>query len=1178
MGTATSSYDEASGDGAATPAGEPAPTDRWTPPQLLRDDPAEADEFGGGHERLARALAGLVADEEGRRAVALSGPFGSGKSTVIQLLQRRIQAREDKRDVQVFSFDAWAHRGDPLRRSFIEELVAFLRAHGWVQPGEWERELERLSRRREETDTTSGPRLTSEGVAAAVAVLLLPLGFALLTEAFRRADIFGGVGFFGVVLVLLPFLIALSAYLARRPWGEWREHTVASFLNPRLGNDGAAESLFSLLVREKHTETHTTTIRTPDPTTVEFRDVFRRITGDALDEEGRVLILVVDNLDRLTSVEEAVNAWSAMRTFFDRGPASGAAWEKRLWLVVPFDTEALGRVWPQEAERERGLEEFLAKTFGVVLRVPPPVLSEWREFFLGRLNRAFPYWAESRSDEIHSVFRLYQLERVAGRRPPTPRQIKAFINRLAALDRQWQGALPLRTLALYLLKEDEIGLAAGELSNEEFLTPATRGTVGADWQRQLAAVHFNVEPEKSLQILVGGDVAAAFASGDGSALDGLADVAGLDEVVLEAIRSVAYEGSPDEVALAARALATADIGGGPSIRSAWDTLIRQAGPSEEVKQISRPVGEGLAALIRLASSHGYTAEAERLASRAVGALARETVGEMGSILTQQWVGAATPVIREINRSGLEKALSGLTVQAPPTAYIEVLSALSEQHDAEVLARYLQPSAGPSEILDALTATVQAGEFRVEHLEAVRLLQRVRDGKGKAIEWTWPPLSSAIQTRLSPPFSADMEIDEVAPLVDYLQSRRGAKDVEDIRGVLVTDGTLYHYAAAFPSEHALAATLVLSVLKTDPAVSAPAASGKASKGHTMMRSAFDSPTEHPDLVEAVAERVTSLWAWDLLKIAKEHPNTRSLVGRVIQRVMDRDDVLDILTVEDLRHADTLMSALDEGFDDLVRAHVGRGDFVERLDDVVGLPHLRFVLHHTLRRVTDDGDWEEYRSYLVTRLGATGAATWLEHLNEENDVVRIVGDLASDEEGLSLEAELADGLRQYALSLSGDNPHVPTDPQAVEKVIDALSPNYRDTLLRNLRDDAITAGNLYLGPVIPVFGTALATDGKWEEKADDVVRGLFANVIREGDQLTLRWLSDSFAANPDTLKRAKRPSRIALLDLIEKRERSGETLPEARRVLEDLARQLKQRVRREKGTLDKATDFLFGDDEG
>ena len=108
------------------------------PTRLLDDLPADSDEFGG-HQKIAKALAQLVATEGGGRAVALTGPWGSGKSTIIELTRAELTkiSAGNPDEYHVFVFDAWAHSGDPLRRAFLEGLIGELIKCQWLDEGQW---------------------------------------------------------------------------------------------------------------------------------------------------------------------------------------------------------------------------------------------------------------------------------------------------------------------------------------------------------------------------------------------------------------------------------------------------------------------------------------------------------------------------------------------------------------------------------------------------------------------------------------------------------------------------------------------------------------------------------------------------------------------------------------------------------------------------------------------------------------------------------------------------------------------------------------------------------------------------------------------------------------------------------------------------------------------------------
>src|SRR5574341_2411604 len=114
------------------------------PTCLVSDSPAEEDRFGP-HREIANAVAELVRTEDGGRSIGLSGPWGAGKSTVVSLLRRDIAVSSEH---CLWVFDAWAHEGDPLRRTFLESLIGFLRERRWIGDEAWSRRVESLTDRK----------------------------------------------------------------------------------------------------------------------------------------------------------------------------------------------------------------------------------------------------------------------------------------------------------------------------------------------------------------------------------------------------------------------------------------------------------------------------------------------------------------------------------------------------------------------------------------------------------------------------------------------------------------------------------------------------------------------------------------------------------------------------------------------------------------------------------------------------------------------------------------------------------------------------------------------------------------------------------------------------------------------------------------------------------------------
>jgi hypothetical protein len=137
--------------------------------------------------------------------MALEGSWGAGKSTIVNLVCEGLSGAERG----VYVFDAWAHQGDPLRRSFLEGLIESLNTKEWTRSrNEWEAEKAKLSGRERVVERETQQHAGTFGKISAVALLLVPLGIALFSSGLSRWEPWRiGVG---VVFVLAPVLAALG--------------------------------------------------------------------------------------------------------------------------------------------------------------------------------------------------------------------------------------------------------------------------------------------------------------------------------------------------------------------------------------------------------------------------------------------------------------------------------------------------------------------------------------------------------------------------------------------------------------------------------------------------------------------------------------------------------------------------------------------------------------------------------------------------------------------------------------------------------------------------------------------------------------------------------------------------------------------------------------------------------
>lgn len=317
-------------------------TDQY--PKLLEDVPALTDTLGA-HQRLANALATIVSKESGGKTVSIEGGWGTGKSTVVKLMTEMMSS---KNLVNVVTYDAWVHSGDPLRRVFLTTLIDDLLRKNWLSgkneknPKEyWDEQKQKLERKLKISEKKTKPSLTGFGRLFAMSFLLIPIASPIFSEGMKRwsslspdqslyADPIFWWLIVGAIAISAPLWISCIRFLI-----GWRKKE-------------PLDQMFAILLSRATTHETTETLETPDPTTIEFQDLFGEALSQALGNKSRRLVLVIDNLDRTTEAE-AGTVWSLLRSFIDNPLFQKEDWFKRLWVVVPVARER-ERTWRKKKE------------------------------------------------------------------------------------------------------------------------------------------------------------------------------------------------------------------------------------------------------------------------------------------------------------------------------------------------------------------------------------------------------------------------------------------------------------------------------------------------------------------------------------------------------------------------------------------------------------------------------------------------------------------------------------------------------------------------------------------------------------------------------------------------------------------------------------------------------------
>ena len=279
------------------------------------------------------AIADLIkTGEAGGKVIGLEGGWGAGKTTVVNIIEKQLR---ENANITIFTFDAWAHQGDPLRRTYLESFIRHLihDKKAWIDPKRWSGKLEVLAKRRRVERSRTVPETTGLGLWTVIAAMLVPIG-ALLTSKIwpdsMRIDprlvidwprLWGLM--FSISLAAAPVLVVIA---------RWFQLNIRKFRTRKQGMSVEQSGDWAFLKGSIETKINEVT-ESPDPTSIEFEDCFRELMQEALSLEENRAVLVLDNLDR-TNRKDALEIWSTLQTFLRIRSDSSENWFRKLSIIV----------------------------------------------------------------------------------------------------------------------------------------------------------------------------------------------------------------------------------------------------------------------------------------------------------------------------------------------------------------------------------------------------------------------------------------------------------------------------------------------------------------------------------------------------------------------------------------------------------------------------------------------------------------------------------------------------------------------------------------------------------------------------------------------------------------------------------------------------------------------------
>lgn len=1093
---------------------------------LVSDAPADSDSLGGAHASIAASVLGVCLSEPGGRIVGLEGGWGSGKSTVLTLMQE--QALGDS-DVAFITFDAWAHESDPLRRAFLERLTKRLVDKKWLEADKWEGRLKELSGQRKKSRITRKHQLTSFGRKMATAVACAPLGLALIASKWVDGTLSLVAA---LLLALAPLLMVLGYKVTRGFRAE--------------GGEKDASDPWSVFVQNQSVDELLETTESVEATSLEFERTFSALMQEALEGTTRRVIVCLDNLDRVAA-GPALALWSTMQAFTQLSTLSEPGWARSTWFVVPYDPSALTKLWSQVPQRGEGApspkpkdvaESFFTKTFAVRFQVPPILVGDWRRYLEKRLATALP---DHCAEEFYDVCRVFSNSRPNQLEAPTPREINRFVNQLGVVHRQRGHDFELRDMACFVsLQANGVDVPNSLRERSEpadSLRPFVSGTI----EDSLVSLAFGTDLTTARQHLLREPIEAALKSGEGEALRKLVSLPGFWQV-LEGVEGTEWlQDNGRAIALAAHAMAEGGIlsSDRPEARRISSHLSQVGRSVQAWGPMSATVSAGVVKIL------GTMVPAEReKAMAAIGASFRVAVPAEGP---DQWVAGAKIIVDATQVLGLSQ-LPPAFFTFPGTAmdWVVACSEVELAGWSPEQIRSLKPSAEFPEIISLIVEKVTTEESPAA-LSAARVMSHLKE------LYPISDIREQVIARIST--SADLLPVALAQSLSTLEAFDGPNEPGNgaIIGLLSL-GWWHHHLESFWRRKEIdgIAQLVPLIVRHATPLSAPPVVGNSATGFAVLKAFLSDPSTLSAAVAPISRTVSSesgLVQW--LSAAAADPQTAPLVRAVLLELSGSGRLAGLIGAgQVVEHWPVLHDAL-----------AAEDDALGRLVDLKAVDMVSLLLSSHLRRdrlncysMIFSRAAGEVPEELLDRakelVASIAQEEWGREVRAPGELLEFVFALRKRVPAFSLPVAFRDAAREHGIEVLSKDKDVSALAERWTELQDSLGSAGRTVLRDHLLEDMLLKGSApsaaFLSTYAKLFEEEPLSGGD-----DRLVLRLVCPIVDAGRPDALAWVARLAAKFPQWLNLADQAHLSDLLERITSAEgRSTEGVSRDLRVLREL----------------------------
>lgn len=492
--------------------------------KLLSKVPCNDDLFeGSAHRKLAIEISDEIRNDDNCTIIGIDGGWGSGKSNLVGMIQKELSSGMNGGKYHFFTYDAWGHQTDLQRRTILEELTSDL-VKGQtpiLNENSWKDSLENLLAKKKHTSTKTIPAIGIGTIVSMFSILLTPfvthLASLVSVEWLKQA------------VLVIPY-VAAYGFFGYRHYGKMKDKYKQAFTWEKCLSE-----FFLIYKDDIKEETKFETISEKEPSSRQFKEWIHEIDNSLKQNDNIVLVLVIDNMDRLPK-QKVQELWAAIHSCFSEEKYTN------IKIIVPFDRLHIRNAFQSENlirqcdGKDNAItvygDDFINKTFYIVYTVPPPILSGWMHYFKDRWKEAFG----NSAIVDYSVLQVYDMLT----KEQSPRKIIAFINQFVTIRNLCDERIEDKYIALYIFGRSKII----ENPLEEILNPSYLQGLNflysddENMASNISSLYYQLSLDKAMDVVFTREVTAELDDNNVKVLDQLRGNANYWEILNHSITAV----------------------------------------------------------------------------------------------------------------------------------------------------------------------------------------------------------------------------------------------------------------------------------------------------------------------------------------------------------------------------------------------------------------------------------------------------------------------------------------------------------------------------------------------------------------------------------------------------------------------------------------------------------------